>query len=681
MNFTDLNGIEGLQFMPVRANKQPIEKGWQTTQTKYDLSNAAGVGIVCGKLSGNLEVIDIDLKYDLTGKLFQRYKRLIHDMDETLLPKLVVQKTKGGGYHFIYRCSEIEGNLKLANRATTDDEKDFTFKKTYDHEIKNGKSESDAKKIADKARANDKVRVLLETRGEGGYIMSYPSDGYEMVFGDFFSIQEINTEQRETLINIARQFNEVVEEYKPHQSELKKQEKGLTPFEDYNDRGDVIGLLETNGWRIVQQKGRKTIFLRPGQTSSASSGNYDFEKKWFSVFTTSTEFQPEKAYQPYAVYAVLNCGGNFSEAAKKLYADGYGDRYEKVKQLNEKTPSRISLIDDNYSFVAKPQDYDPYLNQVRDGTLQMGLSTGITTLDKYFLFKQGNLVMVNGHDNSGKTVVIWYLALLSAMYHGWKWIIFSSENSIGNFMRRMIEFYWGKPLKDMVESEYIIAKKFIETHFTILKSDEELFNYRDLILMAKKLLAKQFYHSMLIDPYNSLKIELNSASKLSTHEYHYEALSEVKLFTRKEGMGMYVNNHVVTGALRLKGDDKMAVAPQKADTEGGGKFANKADDFLTIHRKTQSATEWMYSEIHVRKIKEVETGGRQTPIDDPVRIRMLPGSCGFSEDTEAVYGRNPVKIWHAQMERQEEKTIVRPLWTPYKDQDELDRSSSDIDLF
>jgi hypothetical protein len=121
-NYSDLNEFENLQFMPVKANKLPIAKGWQKTRQRYDLGNCEAVGLVCGVLSGSLEAIDIDVKYDLTGKLFDRYKRLIHETDKELLQKLVVQKTKSGGYHFIYRCTTIEGNLKLANRYTTPNE-------------------------------------------------------------------------------------------------------------------------------------------------------------------------------------------------------------------------------------------------------------------------------------------------------------------------------------------------------------------------------------------------------------------------------------------------------------------------------------------------------------------------------------------------------------------------------
>jgi hypothetical protein len=284
--------------------------------------------------------------------------------------------------------------------------------------------------------------------------------------------------------------------------------------------------------------------------------------------------------------------------------------------------------------------------------------------------------MTNGHDNSGKSLVTWYLALLSAMYHDWHWIIYSSENSLGSFMRRMIEFYWGKPLhgyNQINDIEFRIGKQFIESHFTLIKAEDVLFNYKDIINISKKCLQKKYYHSILVDPYNSLKIELTPTSKLSTHEYHYEALSEIKLFIKKEGTGMWVNNHAVTNALRTKGADGMAAAPQKADTEGGGKFSNKADDFLTIHRKTQHPKEWMYSEIHVRKIKETETGGRVTPLEQPIRLIMQQNGCAFvEEDVVANNGVNAVKLWHGRDIKTNEIKFVPPKqdgWQPINDFD------------
>lgn len=691
MNLQHLNDIEGLQFVPVNGMKQPIIKNWQNSIEKHNLSNVVGVGLVCGAPSGNVECLDIDLKYSLDKKLFEKYKKLVHSVNDALLNKLVVQKTRGGGYHLIYRCSKISGNLKLANRKTTDEEKADTYKKTYDAEILKSTEDTKAKQIAEKTASNDKIRVLFETRGVGGQFVVHPTEGYDFVFGDIQSITEITPEERDILHSCARQFNEVIEEYvAPKTTATYTKTKGISSFQDYNERGDVVELLQNNGWKVVGNKGGKTVFLRPGQTTSQTSGNYDHNKKWFSVFSTSTEFEPEHAYQPYAVFAVLECNKNFSEASKKLYDLGFGERYEEPKEKEKAPstraiPSRVNVNDEDFSFLAKPDDYNGYLKQVIEGTLPMGLTTGSPILDSNFLFKEGNLVMANGIDNTGKSVWFWWLLMLAAMYHDWVFIMFSSENTLGAFMRKMIQFYWGKQLKHgdyaMNNKEYEIAKTFVEAHFHLIKAQEDLYNYKDIINMVKKARAK--YPNLkagMIDPYNSLKIDLSGFSKLSTHEYHYEALSEIKSYGQQTNFGWFVTNHAVTSALRAKdGDRKFPVAPRKEDTEGGGKFSNKADDFVTVHRITQHPTDWMVTEIHIRKIKDTETGGRPTPMDSPIRFEMYKGGTAFIEKNEdETFGCDPIAKWHSKRGTKQQEIplsevevpkIIPNTWMPYKDED------------
>ena len=684
MNCRDLNTIEGLKFIPINGKKIPTVKEWQVSEKEHDLTNCVGVGIVCGKLSGYLEAIDIDSKYDLTGKLFENYKRLVHEFDKELLSRLVVQKTRNGGYHFLYRCSVIAGNVKLANRPTTDEEKLQTYNEEYKAALIKNPDDAKAKQIADKVSKSDKVRVLIETRGEGGYIACYPTEGYELIHGDFYGVKEITPEQRDLLHGIARQFNQVYEEViVPKKSTLPKI-NGLSSFDDYNNRGDVVALLQEHGWKIVTQKGNKTVFLRPGQTSSQSSGNYDHEKNWFSVFTTSTEFEPQHAYLPYAVFAVLECNKNYSEASKKLYDLGFGERQEEKKEPEKKPstrviPSRIDPQTNDSSFFATAADYEPYLQQVREGTLQMGLSTGSPKLDEHFLFKKGNFVHVNGIDNTGKTEVVWWLQLLAAMYHGWKGVIFSSENTLGAFMRRMIQFYWGKPLTGafaMTQEEFDIAKKFIEAHFKLIKAQEDLYNYKDIINLVKVALKDAEYQYGMIDPYNSLKIDLSGFSKLNTHEYHYEALSELKSFGQQNNFGWFITHHAVTAALRARdGDKKYPVAPRKEDTEQGGKVPNKADDFLTVHRLTQHPTDWMITEIHVRKIKDTETGGRPTSIDEPIKFERYKGGYAYVEvDEMRQRGIDPIHEWHVSKGTMQKSgmyvTEQSKLWQPYKDNDD-----------
>ena len=54
---------------------------------------------------------------------------------------------------------------------------------------------------------------------------------------------------------------------------------------------------------------------------------------------------------------------------------------------------------------------------------------------------------------------------------------------------------------------------------------------------------------------------------------------------------------------------------------------------MTIHRKVQSPDQRdirKMSEIHVRKVREVETGGRPTPLEDPYCMLMNLSHTGFT---------------------------------------------------
>ena len=137
------------------------------------------------------------------------------------------------------------------------------------------------------------------------------------------------------------------------------------------------------------------------------------------------------------------------------------------------------------------------------------------------------------------------------------------------------------------------------------------------------------YQGFFVDPYNSLKIQMSHGSSISTHEYHYEAASEFLTFAKRNDMAVWLNTHAVTEAQRRKGEDGLPVAPYAEDTEGGGKFVNRSDEFFVIHRYTQHPTDWIFTDIHVRKVKELESGGRPTPLDSPIRMESTQGNCGF----------------------------------------------------
>jgi len=77
-------------------------------EEQFEHHLAKGLAIMCGKISGNLECIDVDTKYDHTGNLWTAYSQSIKDNDESLFDRLKIIQTISGGYHLYYRCEKID---------------------------------------------------------------------------------------------------------------------------------------------------------------------------------------------------------------------------------------------------------------------------------------------------------------------------------------------------------------------------------------------------------------------------------------------------------------------------------------------------------------------------------------------------------------------------------------------
>ena len=300
--------LNGICVIPTNEQKIPVIP-WKKYQDEiitieaaevaFELPYANFLGVVCGKSSKNLEVLDIDVKYDLTGNLFDGFIQDIKDNDPALFGVLLIIQTKSGGYHIYYHCETIEGNQKLAQRPSSPEELALN--------------------------PGDKIKVLIETRGQGGYVVAPPSIGYRIIQGD--KIPVITIEQRDMLLELARTYNQIIEEPKREYTTANHNRKEffITPWDAYNVRGDIIPILEKHGWIIIKETSERIQFRRPGKTIGVS-GDYHKGKRLFKVFTTSSVFDVGKGYSHYRVFKVLECNNDPHLAGKRLLEMGYGEK-------------------------------------------------------------------------------------------------------------------------------------------------------------------------------------------------------------------------------------------------------------------------------------------------------------------------------------------------------------------
>lgn len=325
MNYTEIAKMywaNGFQVIPVNSDKNPAIPNWgkylvadmSTEEIDKYFSNCWGIAMLMGGKQ-SLTALDFDLKYDRVGDIFERYKNNVAEKDKDLLKKMLVNTTKNHGYHFIYSCPERKGpNRKLASRYTTAEEQHKTYMEAY--------SERDTMDKAIKIAVSDKSRVLIETRGHGGYVLLPPSPGYTSFYGD--QIYRITPEEHDILFECAMMVNEVTDPSTKLKT-AKYDSWSLSPFNDYNERSDFKTMLESYGWVGIESDYSKDIrFLRPGKPTSKDSAVFDKNTRRFKVFSTSTLFDSLANYSPVDVLSMLEFDNDTTLTFNHLIEQGYG---------------------------------------------------------------------------------------------------------------------------------------------------------------------------------------------------------------------------------------------------------------------------------------------------------------------------------------------------------------------
>lgn len=285
---------------------------------------------------------------------------------------------------------------------------------------------------------------------------------------------------------------------------------------------------------------------------------------------------------------------------------------EKIRSILNNPP------DPGLEYIADPGQYErEALNGFSMEVCKYGFE-----LDNFCPAKLGQLTVIVGHTNVGKTTVI--LWLLSRLMKTKRLLIYSAENRISMIHRQLTRFFFGTT--QLTAEHYESVRKMVR-----YIKHEKHFTYREMLNQATYLLDADYdFDFFLIDPYNSLRID--STSRINTHDYHYQAAEEMRIFTTATNKSIFLNCHTVSEAQRVKPDQNgHRPAPLDSDVEGGAKFPNKADDTIVIHRQISSMIpeEKYISEIHVRKVRNQEFGGEPTAFNSPVKLKFRMDRTGF----------------------------------------------------
>lgn len=309
---------EWKRFMNERAPRLMIENFY--SGDSYD-----GVGIICGKISGNLEMLELEGRATTSEAIDainrEAESRGVLGLLTALMNDGYAEWTPSGGIHFLYRVTDhdVAGNTKIARRPATQEE------------------------LADNPQ--DKVKTLAETRGEGGYVIVAPTGGRVHPSGDTWStfagkigvIPQVKWADRCLLIDaIKAALDEMPSEpefTRPAAPRAMPTGMNLTrPGDDFTARTSWEEILQPKGWKIHHVTTTETFWTRPGKKRSEGwsattgfAGNGLDDRLY--VWSSSTEFDTEKPYSKFGAYTLLEHRGDFAAAARELGSRGYGQQH------------------------------------------------------------------------------------------------------------------------------------------------------------------------------------------------------------------------------------------------------------------------------------------------------------------------------------------------------------------
>ncbi|XP_021759280.1 twinkle homolog protein, chloroplastic/mitochondrial-like [Chenopodium quinoa] len=242
---------------------------------------------------------------------------------------------------------------------------------------------------------------------------------------------------------------------------------------------------------------------------------------------------------------------------------------------------------------------------------ELGVSTGWRCLDEYYNVVPGELTIVTGVPNSGKSE--WIDALLCNLNEsvGWKFALCSMENKVREHARKLLEKHIKKPFFDvryaesferMSREDLEQGKKWLDNTFQLIRCENDsLPNIKWVLDLAKAAVLRHGVRGLVIDPYNEL--DHQRLSSMTETEYVSQMLTMVKRFAQHHSC------HVWFVAHPRQLHNWIGNAPNLYDISGSAHFINKCDNGIVVHRnRDPEAGPIDRVQICVRKVRNKVAG-------------------------------------------------------------------------
>ena len=327
------------------------------------------------------------------------------------------------------------------------------------------------------------------------------------------------------------------------------------------------------------------------------------------------------------ILSEISTGNDFTDTeAKQAIKSAYKSNkfgtasFEKNVLVDRITRKEIEIDLAIYDLSIKPKDVI-YGIDVKDKAMSLydnGYEKlepfGITEIDERFKFKRGEITLITGHGNMGKTQFLVYMIVCRAILFGEKFAIFSPENQPAEeFYDDFVEILLGdnckpnnpnRPSRGTYENAYdFVSKHFFNVYPVDTEPTPEYINERFL-----EMIIKEKIDGVIIDPFNQLYNDYENSNGRDDR-YLSQFLSKFKKFASQNNIFAFIVAHP---KVMQKYGAKDYPCPDVYDLAGGAMWNNKLDNILVYHRplatSDPSSTE---CELHSKKIKKQKIVGKR----------------------------------------------------------------------
>jgi hypothetical protein len=280
-------------------------------------------------------------------------------------------------------------------------------------------------------------------------------------------------------------------------------------------------------------------------------------------------------------------------AYKANYASFGTAVFERDVLVTKTTRKEIEINEDIYNLEIKPKDVI-FGEDVKQEALQIfnngyesAMSTFIPEVDEHFKWKRGEITLLSGIGNYGKSTFLKYMILMQVIHEGRKFALFSPEdNPAAEFYHGLVEMYLGRNctpngINRPTQNEYERIYDFISKHifYVYPKSIAPTPEYiKERFL---ELIIKEKIDGCIIDPFNQLTNDYNSHGGRSD-KYLEFLLSDFSRFSQNNQVLFLIVAH--PKALRKEKDNPNYPEPDVYDIADGAMWNNKMDNILIYHR-------------------------------------------------------------------------------------------------